>query len=100
MGLAARRLSFVNERESILIVQPILAGIARYHRAEAARVQDCKQTMEEAMPATHGLAKALVTLLATVTAAGLVAAQTVGAPDLQANPRAGASQENSAAKTT
>jgi len=56
--------------------------------------------MEEAMPGTHGLAKALVTLLATVTAAGLVAAQTAGAPDLQANPRAGASQENSAAKTT
>jgi hypothetical protein len=49
------------------------------------------------MPTKHGLAKALVTLLATVSAASLVAAQSVGTPEHQPKPKAAVSHANSAA---
>jgi hypothetical protein len=54
-------------------------------------------TTEESMPKMHCLAKALVTLLATVSAAGLVAAQSADVSGGQAKPRAAASHANSAA---
>lgn len=49
------------------------------------------------MSRNHGLVKALFTLLATVSAAGLVATQTVGASDGPAKPGAATAQANSAA---
>jgi hypothetical protein len=97
MGRVVLRLSIVNACESSLIVQLVVAGIASWHRAKVAKVHDCTRTTEESMPRTYRLAKALFTLLATVSAAGLVAAQTAGAPDDPGKPRVVASHANRAA---
>jgi hypothetical protein len=66
-----------NDRDLLCIVQPAVAAMARWHRPGVGGGRNGTGTNEDSMLRTHGLAKAVVTLLATAATAGPAVAQQV-----------------------